>query len=100
MKPTQLKKLKQCLLQQLDEVTVEIGTHSEPAALGSSEVESSIVRSDDALVKKIELALRRIEDGSYGRCLGCGQDISPARLEAKPSVSLCTACQEEKERGE
>jgi len=95
MSPTALEKFRQRLQQQLVEVSAEISAHSDPA----SEVESAIVQSDDALLRKIELALQRIGEGSYGKCSGCGGDIPLARLEAKPSASLCTACQEAKEKG-
>ena len=97
MNAKQLQKLKTSLLEQLDAVTKEIETHSDGSGVASSEVEESIVRSDDQLVQKITLALQRIEEGTYGQCSGCNADISIERLEAKPSVSLCTACQEKKE---
>ena len=98
MLPDTLANLKQQLLDQLDDVSDEIGAHSDPETLRNSDVESAIVNSDDALIKKIEFALKRIEDGSYGKCTGCEGQIPVARLKAKPSVSLCTSCQEEKER--
>lgn len=98
MEPTRLEKLKQRLLQQRDEVASEIGAHSDPVTLRTSEVEAAIVNSDDALLRKIELALKRIEEGTYGKCTDCGGRIPVARLDAKPSVSLCTSCQEEKEK--
>lgn len=98
MNPAELDKIKQSLLTQLDEVSAEIRAHSDTSTLPTSEVESAIVNSDDALLKKIELALQRIEAGTYGRCTSCDADIRLARLEAKPSVSLCTQCQEEKEK--
>ena len=38
-------------------------------------------------------ALRRIDDGSYGQCLDCGERIDERRLLALPAATLCTACQ-------
>ena len=38
-------------------------------------------------------ALRRMDDGDYGYCLACGEDISPARLDVDPAVTLCVDCQ-------
>lgn len=61
------------------------------------EVESRIVESEERLLEKIAYALVRIEEGTYGNCEACGQAIPEARLDAKPSVSLCVPCQEEKE---
>ncbi len=43
-------------------------------------------------------ALRRIEDGSYGQCLDCGERIDERRLLAMPASTLCTACQSIHER--
>lgn len=59
--------------------------------------QDALAASEESLLKKIELALKRIEDGAYGNCLVCGETIPNERLEAKPSVALCIACQENKE---
>lgn len=45
----------------------------------------------DALAE-VEAAIRRLEDGTYGRCQRCGQPIAPARLEAKPAARRCISC--------
>jgi DnaK suppressor protein len=44
-------------------------------------------------------ALTRIELGTFGRCLECGEEISPKRLNAVPWASLCVSCQEQIETG-
>lgn len=49
------------------------------------------------LLKRIEFALRRIDDGSYGDCLDCGEPIADARLQAQPWASLCIECQSARE---
>jgi RNA polymerase-binding transcription factor DksA len=41
---------------------------------------------------EVEHALKKFEEGSYGRCDNCGQMIDPARLEALPQASLCLKC--------
>lgn len=51
-------------------------------------------------LKKVEEALRRIEDGSFGECDECGEDIEVRRLEARPTATLCVSCKEEQERRE
>jgi DnaK suppressor protein len=43
-------------------------------------------------IEAIDLALTRIETGSYGRCEGCGKSIPVARLEALPTATTCLAC--------
>ena len=42
--------------------------------------------------RRIDAALKRIEDGEFGHCLTCGEAINPARLENDPSVSQCLTC--------
>ena len=45
-------------------------------------------------------ALKRIDDGSYGECIDCGEDIPRPRLEANPSAARCIPCQEKLEARE
>ncbi len=52
------------------------------------------------LVKKIEDALRRIEDGTYGYCEETGEPISVQRLDARPIATLCIEAQERHEKKE
>lgn len=40
----------------------------------------------------IEAALSRIEDGEYGYCADCGEEISEKRLELSPAAALCVRC--------
>ena len=47
---------------------------------------------ESKLIRKIKSALRRIEDGTYGECDECGEDISPARLRARPVTNYCIRC--------
>lgn len=44
------------------------------------------------LVTKIDEAIARIEDGSYGVCEDCGEEIGLKRLEARPVTTLCIDC--------
>lgn len=46
-----------------------------------------------AALKEVRAALARIEDGSYGMCEQCGNDIGFSRLLARPEASLCISCQ-------
>lgn len=52
------------------------------------------------LIRKIEEALNRIEDGSYGYCVETGEEIGIKRLEARPVATLCVEAQERRERRE
>jgi DnaK suppressor protein len=69
-------------------------------ALQYSSIEStSVVREtlEDRL-NAIEEALRRIEDGTYGRCVECGNEISAERLESEPAAVLCADCAQHENR--
>ena len=48
------------------------------------------------LTRQVSEALERIDNGSYGLCLQCGEPIEVNRLAALPWVACCTACQERK----
>jgi DnaK suppressor protein len=51
-------------------------------------------------LKKVNEALERIEDGTFGECEDCGENIELKRLEARPTATLCVGCKEEQERKE
>lgn len=52
------------------------------------------------LMSKIEHALRKIEEGTYGVCEECDEPISLKRLEARPEAPLCIQCKEAQEKEE
>lgn len=52
------------------------------------------------LITKIDEALERIADGTFGICEECGEAISPDRLRARPVTTLCIECKNEQERRE
>jgi DnaK suppressor protein len=55
---------------------------------------------DSNLMRHVRGALRRMEEGNYGTCSHCDQDISPKRLAAVPWTALCIQCQEAADRNE
>ncbi len=55
---------------------------------------------DRKLISKIQQALGRIDAGTFGTCLSCGEPISAARLRARPVTELCIDCKREAERVE
>ena len=61
----------------------------------SLEGQGALVAKEIASVKR---ALARIEDGTYGECVRCGEDIAPARLDARPEAALCIDCARSNER--
>jgi len=50
------------------------------------------------LLRNVRAALRRIQDGSYGICVHCEEDINPKRLNAVPWAPFCISCQERADR--
>ncbi len=52
------------------------------------------------LLKKIDEALARLDEGNFGECSECGETIGLARLKARPVAMLCINCKEEQERKE
>ena len=72
--------------------------------LASSEYAQSMVfrlrDREKFLLKKIDKALARIEDGTFGVCERCEEDINMKRLEARPVTTLCIRCKEEQEKKE
>jgi len=55
---------------------------------------------EKSLLSKLDLALKKIEDGSFGICEICEEPIGKKRLEARPETSLCIKCKEDQEREE
>jgi DnaK suppressor protein len=55
-----------------------------------------LLQIDAKLLRAIEAAIGRIENGSYGTCSICEEEISLARLNAVPWTSVCLACKEKK----
>ena len=55
---------------------------------------------EKSLLTKLDHALKKIEDGSFGVCEICDEPIGKKRLEARPETSLCIKCKEDQEREE
>ncbi|MBU6374738.1 MAG: TraR/DksA C4-type zinc finger protein [Bdellovibrionales bacterium] len=70
----------------------------------TSDIEQSMrmrLRNREALyLKKLDEALKRIDEGTFGDCDECGEEIGHNRLLARPTATLCVHCKEEQERKE
>ena len=53
---------------------------------------------EQGLIAKIDRALSKIEDGDFGECVSCGEDIGTARLKARPVAERCIECKSEQEK--
>ncbi|MBI1994872.1 MAG: RNA polymerase-binding protein DksA [Deltaproteobacteria bacterium] len=64
---------------------------------------NSVLRIRDRerkLIFKIQEALQRLDDGAYGICEQCGEEIGIERLKARPVTTLCIACKSDQENEE
>jgi len=59
--------------------------------------EATLANASDEL-RQVVAALRRVDEGTYGLCLDCGEPIDERRLAALPATPFCTACQAIHER--
>jgi DnaK suppressor protein len=88
----------------VNNLQAETENHPDLVDRASSEADRALeLRTRDRqrkLISKIDEALRRIEDGSYGYCEETGEPIGIARLEARPTATLSLEAQERHERRE
>ena len=105
---TILSSWKQDLMQEVDRTMLhmkdEAANFPDPNDRATQESEFSLeLRTRDRerkLIRKIDEALKRLEDGSYGYCLETGEPIGIKRLEARPVATLSVEAQERRERRE
>ena len=55
---------------------------------------------ESKLIRKIEHALKKLKDGTFGICEECSEEISDQRLEARPIATLCIKCKQKQETEE
>ncbi len=58
----------------------------------------NIASGEQEVVYEIDEALKRIEEGKYGKCLDCGKKIPSTRLKAVPHAKLCIQCKSKEEK--
>jgi DnaK suppressor protein len=63
-----------------------------------SDVDLAVVQMKAETVARIDAALRRVEAGTYGRCVECEDSIAFERLRALPFALRCTSCEQSRER--
>jgi DnaK suppressor protein len=103
-----LSNWKRDLMEEVDRTVLhmkdEAANFPDPNDRATQESEFSLeLRTRDRerkLIRKIEEAIKRIEDGSYGYCVETGEEIGIKRLEARPVATLCIEAQERRERRE
>lgn len=113
MNKAELEKFKKVLEKQLSELQADFGKDmqtmesttlpyiNDQASLESERsFEIRIRDRERKLIAKVQEALRKIADGSYGICVSCGEAIGPKRMMARPVTDLCINCKSEMEAEE
>jgi DnaK suppressor protein len=63
------------------------------------ELALGLVSNEQQVLYRIEEALKRIDEGTYGKCEVCGERIKDSRLKALPFATMCIGCKEKEEAG-
>lgn len=71
-----------------------IGRLTRVEAMQAQQISLSMRRGREQRLLRVQHALERVAQGTYGTCTKCGLDIAPERLEASPDTFLCIACAE------
>ena len=110
MTTTELNNFKKILQQKQDElerivrnrdaIAIEKSADALDEVQHASERELAIRNLDreSNLLRNVRSALRRIDEGTFGICLHCEEDISPKRLAAVPWAPFCIQCQEQADK--
>lgn len=59
----------------------------------------ALLEASERQRRRVQEALARVEEGTYGACIDCGRMLAEERLEARPEAARCVQCQEKQEAG-
>ena len=90
------------ILRNRDAITIEKSPDALDEVQNAAERELAIRNLDreSNLLRNVRSALRRIDEGTYGVCVHCEEDISPKRIAAVPWTPFCIDCQEQHDRAQ
>ena len=77
----------------------KVGRLSRMDAMQAQAMSQAAGRRREAMLKAIDMALKRIDDDAFGDCQSCGEPISAKRLEFDPTARFCIECATKKEQG-
>lgn len=66
----------------------------------SRDLNYQLTATERDILRRVEAALKRLDEGSFGACTNCGKQVQAGRLAAVPWARHCIACQELQDRGE
>lgn len=89
-------------LRNRDDIAIEKAADAidEVQLAGERELAIRNLDRESGLLRKVKAALARFEDGSFGTCVHCDEEIGPKRLKAVPWAPFCIRCQEAADRHE
>ena len=113
MNPSDLKRYRDVLEKRKDEILAATPARTPATEPGSKSgdwidqssqesdlhVRLALKQTDSKLLRAIEEAIHRIENGTYGICMECENEIAPARLEAVPWTRVCIECKAKQQQG-
>jgi DnaK suppressor protein len=70
----------------------EVTAADAPLISEIKDVQNEIVSMKSDRLNRVQAALDRIDDGTYGICIRCGKPIDPRRLDVEPSATACMDC--------
>lgn len=90
------------VLRNRDAITIEKSPDALDEVQNAAERELAIRNLDreSNLLRNVRAALRRIDEGEFGTCVHCEEEISPKRIAAVPWTPYCIACQEAADRAQ
>jgi len=82
-----------------DQIAIESSADALDQVQGAANREMAVrqLESESGRMRDLREAIKRIDQGIYGICLGCDSDISPKRLNAVPWAAYCLNCQDQAE---
>lgn len=69
-----------------------VGRLSRMDALQGQAMNNAIAQRRHQAINRINAALKRMDEGEYGYCVGCGEEMATKRLDLDPAASQCTLC--------
>ena len=112
MRPSELKKYRDILERKRDELLASAPARTPATEPGSKSgdwidqssqesdlhVHLALKQTDTKVLRSIEEAIHRMDQGTYGLCLDCEEEIKPARLDAVPWTRVCITCKEKQSK--
>jgi len=87
----------------MEDETQEIPSDNHPADVATitldREIDYTLEENEERVLAAIDAASKRIEEGTFGTCRSCGEQIAIERLEALPYTTQCIDCKRREERG-